>query len=731
MWLTPKIISTLKIDGLSDDANRVRDYLKENACPSRPRLGRGGGLEYDISGLPADVSGAIKTIINHRNAMSSPGYVAARRAARAERQISEDDKEQRRQEGAASLMTKREQDLKRADILNDIVHAFKFFCVGKDDPLLTLKNKFIELFKNKEVKLPDNAYSIIKKISIRTLDRWILQFNHGGYISFAEKPGRKSGTRAVDLDPRFLTVIEGLMHDQPDVRPSHVHEVIVKYCGDDIASIPSLRTVQRWVARWKQDHKQLHALLVSPDGWRSKYKAASGRADQHIKAPNQRWELDSTKTDIVLIDGVRHCIVACIDVYTRRVKFWVSRTSSAAAVCALMRACILDWGVPQQIGTDNGADYVSERVIRLAQNLDLDHDIAPPYTPEHKPFIERMFGTLNRDLFELMPEYVGHNVAEAQRIRSRKSFAELMTRKHAGHVKGSMTPEQLQDWLNSWAEDRYHHRKHGGFRGALKGKTPFEVYAEWQGEIRKIWSHRVLDVVLMPPPSGENTRTVSKKGVRVDTGLYHAPELGAMEGERVEVRIDETDLGKIWLFDLKGDFVCIAVDEERLGITLVEVAKRRTRMQREIMSDEKARTRAARRDLTTSNMVRDIIDDDRTASASLVAFPKPQTPQETPALTSAGEALKQLSAPAPAVSSKVMARAAEIIQMPRETQAQKEAREADERWARWISINDQVLTGADVGPENRNFWARYQQSAAFKSRSRRAQMINDGHLTAL
>ncbi len=44
----------------------------------------------------------------------------------------------------------------------------------------------------------------------------------------------------------------------------------------------------------------------------------------------------------MLSDGQRHVIVGVIDVFTRRMKLLVSRTSSAAAVAALLRRTLLE-----------------------------------------------------------------------------------------------------------------------------------------------------------------------------------------------------------------------------------------------------------------------------------------------------------------------------------------------------------------------------------------------------
>lgn len=94
---------------------------------------------------------------------------------------------------------------------------------------------------------------------------------------------------------------------------------------------------------------------------------------------NQRWEIDSTKGDVMLADGKRHNVVAIIDVYSRRPVYHVSRSSSATAVAACLRKALLAWGVPEILVTDNGSDYVSRHIKGALIGLGIEQRIAPPF----------------------------------------------------------------------------------------------------------------------------------------------------------------------------------------------------------------------------------------------------------------------------------------------------------------------------------------------------------------
>ena len=90
----------------------------------------------------------------------------------------------------------------------------------------------------------------------------------------------------------------------------------------------------------------------------------------------------------------------------------------------------------------------------------------PPYTPEAKPFVERFLGTLTRDLFATLPGFSGHDVAQAQALRSRKSFAARRGEDDTVIYGAELTAEALQERCDSWCDAVYGRRPHSGLGGA-------------------------------------------------------------------------------------------------------------------------------------------------------------------------------------------------------------------------------------------------------------------------
>ena len=352
--------------------------------------------------------------------------------------------------------------------------------------------------------------------------------------------------------------------------------------------MPSLRRVQAWYKEWRTANHELFTFISNPDQWRSHYRVAFGDAAGLVDRLNQEWEMDSTPADLMLADGKRHTIVGCIDIYSRRLKFHVSRTSTSHAVATCFRKAVLDWGVPEIARTDNGADYVARHMERVLLDLGVLHDICDPFSPEQKPFIERSFRSLLHDICEVLPGFVGHNIPERKALEARKSFADrMMQRKNVQTVELPLTADELQQVCDRWANDTYMHQRHGGL-----GCTPYEQLLAYDGPVRRVEDAAALRHLFLPCVDGDGSRIVSKAGgVKVFSDEYLAPELALHARKRVQVRVDDADYGRVLVYSLDGEeFICEARGRMYSGMTQAEVkavAHAATKLQRENLADRK------------------------------------------------------------------------------------------------------------------------------------------------
>ena len=313
---------------------------------------------------------------------------------------------------------------------------------------------------------------------------------------------------------------------------------------------PAHSTVREWLRNWRRRNRRELCAVTNPDLDRSRHKPAGGDASANITRLNQLWELDSTPADVVCADGKRYTIVGAIDVWSRRAKLLVVPSSRAIAIALLLRRCILEWGVPEAVRTDEGKDYTSRHVLGALADLEIEHLRCPPYSPEPKPHIERFLGTIARELFPGLPGFTGHDVAQAQALRARKSFADRRGKDAAEAFGAALTAEELQARCDVWCEAVYGRRPHTGLGGA----SPFERVTSWQGPVRRIHDERALDA-LLAEPAGDKGRVVCKKGIRLDSVFYIAGPLGSLVGERVRLRRDPADAGRIHVYREDGSFV--------------------------------------------------------------------------------------------------------------------------------------------------------------------------------
>lgn len=314
----------------------------------------------------------------------------------------------------------------------------------------------------------------------------------------------------------------------------------------------------------------------------------SDRSARRRSTPTIYWELDSTPADVILEDGKRYTVLCAIDIYSRRPVFWVDERSSSYAIARLMRKAILRLGVPENVVIDNGKDYKSNHFASICGNLKIEQQTVPPFSGDMKPHVERIFGTLSRELFEEMEGYIGHDVAERSRIESRRGFAhrieskskwyeeEKKKRKKAFRdafaikkenlgleLKVPMSADALQKWIDGWVENIYEKRKHGSL-----DCSPLQQWHKAEGWVHGIPDPRMLDILL-----GESfVRKVGKKGIRLHGALYQHVKLAEHVGRRVRLLTDD-DMGHVFVYAMNYAPICIAEDYAYTGKSRAQLAE--------------------------------------------------------------------------------------------------------------------------------------------------------------
>ncbi|WP_413206753.1 Mu transposase C-terminal domain-containing protein [Rhodospirillum sp. A1_3_36] len=696
-WFSAAELVELGLPGLPGTERAIQLRASRESWPHRARAAKGGGREYPLAALPEEARlEYARLAAEEAGSYERPSEPVApkRRAARSAPTVN-----------AATLP---EKTLALAEAKAAVVRALQAFRAVAGIPKERALLDFCAAYCAGYVQVAPWIREQVSRVSKNSLRDWEKTLAEHGLVGLVPSYGNRKGSGRIDQDGEIRSFILGLIAEKPHVQAITIHKGLkARFPEKDL---PAERSIQRWVTAWKVDNAQLFEKVRDPDAWRSKYKAASGSRSEGIVRLNQVWELDSTPADLLLADGARHSLIGVIDVYTRRLRLLVSRTSCAAGVAATLRGAVVAWGVPEMVRIDNGSDYVSRHMRRAYDSLGIETHICPPFTPEAKPHIERSFRTFSHGLLELLPAFVGHNVAERKAIENRKSFAQrLMSKDEVVEVR--MAAPQLQEFCDKWCADLYAHEPHGG----LNGQTPFQVAAAWTAPVKRIENERALDV-LLSPTDGDGWKTVTKKGIRADRASFDHAYLGGMEGQRVQVLFDDADYGYIYVFDDAGEFVCKAMCPERTGVSRAEVAATRKAHQTLANAEGMKMLKKAKAEARVVDVVPEILAMKAEAAGKLAQFPTPTQAYSTPALEQAARAARVLPEPPPARTAEDEAKRRalrdDLRVVPKVVDGRAEKRARVERG---LDVEGRMEAGEPVHADDARWFETYRNHPEFKT----------------
>ena len=574
-------------------------------------------------------------------------------------------------------------------------------------------------------------------ISARSVERWHTDYSRDGLAGLIDKQDGHL-TRDVNVftrQPALYNTTLALLVAKPHIKNSDMremlrHAAVDEETGEILFEVPSIWATDRFLRAWRAKHPELLLAATDPDAWKNKAMAAVGNASEDVLRLNQRWEMDATPADWMLLDPEtgqrrRYTCSVCIDVYSRRMVVVLARTPKAQTHMFCLRLALLAWGVPEEIVTDNGKDYLARAFRLMLAELKIAHKVTNPFSPWEKPHVERGIGVMLHSILEVLPNFVGHSVAERSAIEARQTFAERLFKKDSV-VELDIGPEELDGHIQNWLTGTYHQREHGG-----TGQTPFAMATAWAGKVRHIDNERALDVLLMPTAAGGGVRTLQKKGIEIERGWYAAPELFRKVEVGTEVLIRETeDFGQVVVYQ-GGDFVCVAICPERKGVSRKELAAHcRNAQTKRLKADKAALRKAAQVD--PDKMVADLLRKKAQAAGKLATHPGARVTHNTPGLHQAGMAAKRIDggAETPALPADIARAMAAKQTQPEKVTPLPET--PDQRFRRWLDLNATVEKGEVIAdPKAQKWWGMYPQSSEFKALSKRHQaQMNTGTTAA-
>jgi putative transposase len=647
-WFTSTQLAGLP--GLPTTDRAVRIKANKEHWESRARE-VGKGVEYRITSLPTETRAhlakqAAATIADQVSDHASAGRAVAAMFATTAVAVQE-----KLESGRKLLSMKPEQRAKADARLLIIQAADRFLASYKACGQGEIGRRiFVDAYKQRELALPDSVYQQQRPFSAITLRRWQDKLESEGLASLAGNYEQKKES-ALDCNRDLATFLTALITLKPHLsnKWQTLHELAEEYSSMNERGwlIPSPSSLRRWLSNWISENKVAFTYATNPDAYNNQYRTAIETMYPWMTAPNDVWEFDSTPVDAMLVDG-RHSIIAVIDVFTRRVRLLVAKTSSSEGICLLLRKTLLSWGTINDNGvmrTDNGSDYVSKRVMGICNMLDINVSRSNAYSGWEKPHIERFFRTLSHGLIELLPSYIGHCVSDRVVIEARKSFAQRLAEKRKPEEKReayqlAMTADELQTLLDNWLTARYHNKKHGTL-----GMSPNEKYQQSRYQRSAVISESALDLLL----NHVGEATVSKGFIKANNLKYTAPELmeHTWKGQQVRVFLDPSDVGRAVLYRVDDWNARVeAINVELIGNGITPDAFRASKRE-----DNKALARFRRemnliaKTLKLDELHTDVVNHFVSQAKEISQFKQADKPLENSALSALTGVLDQQSAP--------------------------------------------------------------------------------------
>lgn len=418
----------------------------------------------------------------------------------------------------------------------------------------------------------DSVVEHAKNIGVHhsTLYRWCNSYfaedNASGLLP--KKRGRKKGRTM--LGEEAERIIQDVIHSdyltQQKVDIETVARKVQITCLNQDIPLPSNSTVRRRIAEISEGERV--AKRQGKDAARNKFSLAP----KHFTAdyPLEYVQIDHTVGDIILVHEKsrlpigRPYLTLMIDVYSRMIHgYYLSfdpPSATSVSMCIVNAVCDKDktlkdlgidaewgiWGFPDNLHSDNGADFHSAALKNGCLLHDVHLEKRPMLKTEFGGHVERVLGTVMKDVHNISGT-THSNIKEKGDYDSEKESA--------------MTLREFEKRLVTFIVKIYHKNVHKSL-----GMSPEQKFNEG------IWGTSAKDGAGLPPrPTDPATilldflpfkkRKIENNGVSIGAATYYDSVLRNYREALDPVtkkkkdfifKTDPRDITHIWLYDDKA-----------------------------------------------------------------------------------------------------------------------------------------------------------------------------------
>lgn len=425
---------------------------------------------------------------------------------------------------------------------------------------------FIELY-NSGLYLPQ-IYKFMGKLSIGTIYRWMKNYEDYGYQGLV--PQRK-----VQSQNEYNTILNNemkqvflkyLLHPNKFSIGKAINltrHVLEKRGYEDI---PYNLTFRRFAEHFKKTNYSKWILM------REGEKAYHDKVEVYIERDISKLEVG----DVLIADGhvlnfqvinpftgkpTRATLVGFLDwKSTALVGYEIMMTENTQCIASALRNAILNLGlIPKVVYQDNGkafkAKYFQHSAFDEAgfngvySNLGIKSVFAKPYNARAK-VIERFFLEFQEEFEKMMPSYIGTSIEDkpAWMKRGEKLHREMHKKLTNNYIP---TVQEVIKYIDCWIN--YHNSK----------PCPNDSSKSIQEVLNGVQKQNIDTNILNDLMMKTEIRTINKHGITF-LGMHYRSEILLDLRESVFIRYSLFDLSKIHVYSMKGEFLCVARQVEKV-----------------------------------------------------------------------------------------------------------------------------------------------------------------------
>lgn len=451
--------------------------------------------------------------------------------------------------------------LARLDIISALENIRKRYPTKKETD-----STFIELY-NSGLYLPQ-IYKFMGTIAIGTLYRWLKNYEDYGYRGLIPQHKVKSQNEYNTIlnNEMKQVFLKYLLHPNKFSigKSINLTKHVLEKRGYE--NIPCNLTFRRFAEHFKTTNYSKWILM------REGEKAYHDKVEAYIERDISKLEVG----DVLIADGhvlnfqvinpftgkpTRATLVGFLDwKSTALVGYEIMMKENTQCIASALRNAILNLGlIPKVVYQDNGkafkakyfqhSDFDEAGFNGVYSNLGIKSVFAKPYNARAK-VIERFFLEFQEEFEKMMPSYIGTSIEDksAWLKRGEKLHKQMHQKTTKNYIP---TVQEAIKYIDCWID--YHNSK------PCPNDSSKTIQEMLNGVQRQDIDKNILNDLMMKT----ETRTINKNGITF-LGLHYRSDILLDLRESVFIRYSLFDLSKIHVYSMKGEFLCVARQEQKI-----------------------------------------------------------------------------------------------------------------------------------------------------------------------